>query len=148
MKTPPTRSPAQPHSDWLRGCGFQSRHDPVIHGIAPGILSQNIEKPAKNALSSFPPITETESSTLPGRQIFPLTEVEPPKSRSIPKQPAGVADDVLSELRTLRQLSAGVFCPETSRDCIPEVVLFGLITLLGMAWPILSMLGVMGHHHH
>ena len=157
MKTPPTRSPAQPHTDWLRGCGFQSRHDPVIHGIAPGILSQNIEKPAKNALSSFPPITETESSTspgqtesstLPGRQIFPLTEVEPPKSRSIPKQSAGVADDVLSELRTLRQLSAGVFCPETSRDCIPEVVLFGLITLLGMAWPILSMLGVMGHHHH
>jgi hypothetical protein len=147
MKTPPTRSPAQPHTEWLRDCGFQSRHDPIIHGIAPGILSQNIEKPAENAPSSFPPITETVSSTLPGRQIFPLAEVQPSKSRSIAKKPAGVPNDVLSELRTLRQLSAGVFCPETNRDCIPEVVLFGLITLLGMAWPILSMLGVMGRHH-
>src|SRR5438105_15449040 len=147
MKTPPTRSPAQPHADWLRDCGFQSRHDPVIHDIAPGILSQNIEKPAKSALSSFPPVTETESYTLPGRQIFPLTEVAPSNSRSVAKPPPAIDHDVLSELRTLRQLSAGVFCPETSRDCIPEVVLFGLITLLGMAWPILSMLGVMGHHH-
>ncbi|PYI89471.1 MAG: hypothetical protein DMF03_07505 [Verrucomicrobia bacterium] len=147
MKTPPTRSAAQPHPDWLRDCGFQSRHDPVTHGIAPGILSQNIEQPAKNALYSFPPVAETESNTLPGRQIFPLSEVARPKSPSIAKQPPGIAHDVLSELRTLRQLSAGAFCPETSRDCIPEVVLFGLITLLGMAWPILSMLGVMGHHH-
>jgi hypothetical protein len=146
MKTPPMRTPAQPHSDWLRDCGFQSRHDPVIHGVVPGILSQNIEKPAKNALSSFP-ITETQPNTLPGRQIFPLAEIEPPKSRSHAKQSPAVANNVLSELRTFRQLSAGVYCPETSRDCIPEVVLFGLITLLGMAWPILSMLGVMGHHH-
>jgi len=147
MKTPPTRSPAQPHSDWLRDCGFQSRHDPVIHGVAPGILSQNIEKPAKKALSSFQPITETQPSTLPGRQIFPLAEIEPSKSRSNAKQVPVVAENVLSELRTFRQLSAGVYCPETSRDCIPEVVLFGLITLLGMAWPILSMIRAMGHHH-
>src|SRR5205085_9205346 len=108
MKTPPTRSPAQPHADWLRDCGFQSRHDSVIHGVAPGILSQNIEKPAKNPLSSFPPVVETELSTLPGRQIFPLTEIEPPKSRSSAKQSPGIANDVLSELRTFRQLSAGV----------------------------------------
>src|SRR5438477_4474202 len=108
MKTPPTRSPAQPHADWLRDCGFQSRHDPVIHGVAPGILSQNIEKPAKKALSSFPPITETQPSTLPGRQIFPLAEIDPPKSRSSVKQSPGVAKDVSSELRTFRQLSAGV----------------------------------------
>src|SRR5437868_3327970 len=127
MKTTPTRSPAQPHTDWLHGCGFQSRHDPVIHGVAPGILSQNIEKPAKSALSSVPLITETGLSTLPGRQIFPLTEIQPPKLRPNAKQPAVAAHDVVSELRTLRQLSAGVFCPETSRDCIPEVVLFGLI---------------------
>jgi hypothetical protein len=147
MKTPLTRSPAQPHPDWLRDCGFQSRHDPVTHGIAPGILSQNIEQPAKSPLYSFPPVVERESNTLPGRQIFPLSEVERPKPRSIAKQPPEIAHDVLSELRTLRELSAGAFCPETSRDCIPEVVLFGLITLLGMAWPILSMLGVMGHHH-
>ncbi len=146
MKTQPMRTPAQPHSDWLRDCGFQSRHDPVIHGVAPGILSQNIEKPPKNALSSFP-ITETQPSTLPGRQIFPLTEIEPPKSRSNAKQSPAVANNVLSELRTLRQLSAGVYCPETSRDCIPEVVLFGLIALLGMAWPIISMIHAMGHHH-
>src|SRR5437588_4515691 len=147
MKTLPTHSPAQPHSDWLPECGFQSRHDPVIHGVAPSILSQNIEKPAKKALSSFPPIAETQPSTLPGRQIFPLAEIDPPKSRSSVKQSPGVAKDVSSELRTFRQLSAGVYCPETSRDCIPEVLLFGLITLLGMAWPILSMIHAMGHHH-
>ena len=41
MITPPTHSPAQPHSDWLRECGFQSRHDPVIHGVAPGIHVAN-----------------------------------------------------------------------------------------------------------
>ena len=148
MKTPPARSSAQPNTDWLRNCGFQSRHDPVIHGVAPGILSQNIEKPAKSTLASFPPITETGPSTLPGRQIFPLAEFNAqPQSRSEANQPAAVTKDVLSELHSLRQLSAGVFCPETNRDCIPEVVLFGLITLLGIAWPILSMLGVMGHHH-
>jgi hypothetical protein len=148
MKTPPTRSSAQPNADWLRNCGFQSRHDPVIHGVAPGILSQNIEKPAKNILSSFPPIVETETSKLPGRQIFPLAEFKAqPESRSKANQPPAVANDVLSEMHSLRQLSAGVFCPETNRDCIPELVLFGLIALLGMAWPILSMLGVMGHHH-
>ena len=146
MKTPPARSSAQPNTDWLRNCGFQSRHDPVIHGVAPGILSQNIEKPGKNALSSFPPISETGPSTLPGRQIFPLAEFDAvPESRPKANHPPAVAKDVLSELRTLRQLSAGVFCPETSRDCVPEVVLFGLIALLGMAWPILSMIHAMGH---
>ena len=147
MKTPPARSSAQPNTDWLRNCGFQSRHDPVIHGVAPGILSQNIEKPAKNILSSFPPIAETETSKLPGRQIFPLAEFKAqPEPRSKANQPPAVAKDLLSEVHSLRQLSAGVYCPETNRDCIPEVVIFGLITLLGMAWPILSMIHAMGHH--
>jgi len=145
MKTPPTRSAASPSTDWLHNCGFQPRHDPVIHGIAPGILSQNIEKPAKNALSGLPPVEEP--IRLPGRQIFPLTKIEAPtKSRSRANQPPTTANDVISELRTLRQLSSGVFCPETNRDCIPEVVLFGLIALLCMAWPILSMIRTMGHH--
>jgi hypothetical protein len=147
MKTPPSRSATPPHTDWLRDCGFQARHDPVIHTVAPGILSQNIEKPGKNALSTFPSVTETGLSTLPGRQIFPLAEFDAvPQSRSKASQPPIVTKDVLAELRTLRQLSAGVFCPETSRDCVPEVVLFGLIALLGMAWPILSMIHAMGHH--
>jgi hypothetical protein len=141
MKLPRTNSVAPPHDAWLQDCGFQSRHDPVTRVVTPGILSQNVEKPSKTPAANLMPVEDTS------RNIFPLREFEP-ASAPAPKaiQPPQMADHVVSELRTLRKLSAGVFCPETSRDCIPEVVIFGLIALLGMAWPILSMIHVMGRH--
>jgi hypothetical protein len=145
MKSPRTNSVTPPHDVWLQNCGFQSRHDPITRGVAPGILSQNIEKPSKNAAPNLMPVEDTTG--LLRRDIFPLREFKPattPASNAI--QPPRVADHVVSELRTLRKLSAGVYCPETSRDCIPEVVIFVLIALLGMAWPILSMIHVMGRH--
>jgi len=53
------------------------------------------------------------------------------------------SQEVLSELRTLRQLSAGVFSPETNRDSLPEIIIFSLIAALGVAWPIISMVATM-----
>jgi hypothetical protein len=145
MKSPRTNSITPPQDAWLQNCGFQSRHDPITRAVAPGILSQNIEKPSKNAAPNLMSIEDT--TALPSREIFPLREFEPATTPAPnAAQPPRIADHVVSELRTLRKLSAGVYCPETSRDCIPEVALFVLIALLGMAWPILSMIHVMGRH--
>lgn len=143
MKPTSTPSATPPPNDWLQNCGFQSRHDPVNRSVAPGILTQKIDKPASNPTPNFIPIESRSSFS----DVFPLMEYQPAAPSSPPKvEPTLVTDEVLSEIRTLRKLSSDVFCPETSRDCIPEVILFGLIALLGMAWPILSMLGVMHRH--
>ena len=56
-------------------------------------------------------------------------------------------NEVLSELRTLRQLSSKVFDPQSERDFLPELILFGLIGVLCVAWPIISMLTVMAGRH-
>ncbi|PYK76984.1 MAG: hypothetical protein DME38_15100 [Verrucomicrobia bacterium] len=56
-------------------------------------------------------------------------------------------NEVLSELRTLRQLSSKVFDPQSERDFLPELILFGLIGVLCAAWPIISMLTVMAGRH-
>ena len=56
-------------------------------------------------------------------------------------------NEVLSELRTLRQLSSKVLDPQSERDFLPELILFGLIGVLCVAWPIISMLTVMAGRH-
>ena len=71
--------------------------------------------------------------------------VEPP---SASKLPTARNNEVLSELRTLRQLSAGVFDPQTDHDFRSETILFGLIGVLCAAWPIISMFSTMAGHHH
>ena len=57
------------------------------------------------------------------------------------------SNEVLSELRTLRQLSSQVFDPPSERDFLPEMILFGLIGVLGAAWPIFSMFTAMAGRH-
>jgi len=56
-------------------------------------------------------------------------------------------NEVLSELRRLRQLSSEVFDPHTERDFLPEMILFGLIGILCAAWPIISMFTAMAGGH-
>ena len=83
---------------------------------------------------------------LAGRQIFPLAEVFPtPKRTPKPCTQSNVRDEVAAELRSFRQLSASVCCPESQRDSLPESILFSVIALLAGAWPILAMFGVMAH---
>jgi hypothetical protein len=69
------------------------------------------------------------------------------KPQGTSKLPTARNSEVLSELRTLRQLSAGVFNPQTSRDFLPESILFGLIGVLCAAWPIISMFSTMAARH-
>ena len=57
------------------------------------------------------------------------------------------SNQVLSELRTLRQLSSKVFDPQSERDFLPELILFGLIGVLCAAWPIISMFAAMAGRH-
>ena len=56
-------------------------------------------------------------------------------------------NQVLSELRTLRQLSSKVFDSQSERDFLPEMILFGLIGVLCAAWPIISMFTAMAGGH-
>ena len=136
------------HPDWLNDCSFQSRQDSP--GLMPGILSHHVKKPPSP--SSF----HRNSSSAAGvtdfgeRGLVPITNQEfgpvvEPQSTS--KLPTARNDEVLSELRTLRQLSAGVFDPQTTRDFLPESILFGLIGILCAAWPIISMFSTMAGRH-
>ena len=116
----------------------------------PGILSHNVKKPANpNSLQrNFSP---TGGATDLGEHgLVPITSqglgpVGQPLSPS--KLPATQNHEVLSELRTLRQLSAGVFDPQASHDFLPETIVFGLIGILCAAWPIMSMLSTMAGRH-
>jgi hypothetical protein len=56
-------------------------------------------------------------------------------------------NEILSELRTLRQLSSKVFDPQSERDFLPEMILFGLIGVLCAAWPIITMFTAMAGRH-
>src|SRR5437868_10569418 len=103
MKSPVTPPPTRkPQDDWLQNCGFQSRQD--ARNVASGILSQTVEKPHVQ-----PVITPLNDTTVaPGMEIFPLVQAPAP-----PQKSAGTLDKkVTSELRTFRQLSSGVYCPE------------------------------------
>ena len=148
MKTPPAAPVAPSHPDWLNDCSFQSRQDSP--GLIPGILSHHVKKPAnptsfQRNFSSVGGVTD-----LGEHGLVPITNqelgaaVEP---RGTSKLPTARNSEVLSELRTLRQLSAGVFDPQTSRDFLPESILFGLIGVLCAAWPIISMFSTMAARH-
>jgi hypothetical protein len=148
MKTPPAAPIAPSHPDWLNDCSFQSRQDSP--GLMPGILSHNVKKPAtptslNRDISSSGGVTD-----LSERGLVPMTNQElgpVVQSQSTSKLPTARNNEVLSELRTLRQLSAGVFDPQTHRDFLPESILFGLIGVLCAAWPIISMLSTMAARH-
>jgi len=148
MKTPPVAPVAPSHPDWLNDCSFQSRQDSP--GLMPGILSHHVKKPAnptsfQSNFSSASGVTD-----LSAHGLVPITNqelgpaVEP---HSTSQLPTARNSEVLSELRTLRQLSAGVFDPQTTRDFLPESILFGLIGVLCAAWPIISMFSTMAARH-
>lgn len=155
MKAPLNRSTQATHDDWLHNCGFQSRQDVVERSVAPGILPQKIQKAV---VSPMPQFTKPEVP-LADRNIFPLIDgafepMTPGATRVLEKAAAASpvteksarSEAISSELRTFRQLSSSIYCPETNRDAWPEYVLFSLIALLAVAWPILAMLGVMARH--
>jgi hypothetical protein len=148
MKTPPVTPVAPSHPDWLNDCSFQSRQDSL--GLMPGILGHHVKKPAQSA-SFHRKLSPASSVTELGEHgLVPITNqdfrpvVEP---QSTSKLAAARNAAVLSELRTLRQLSAGVFDPQTDHDFRSETILFGLIGVLCAAWPIISMLSTMAGRH-
>jgi hypothetical protein len=148
MKTPPASPVAPSHPDWLNDCSFQSRQDSP--GLIPGILSHHVKKSA-NPTSLNRNVSSAGGVTdLGERGLVPITNqkfapVVKPQGTS--ELPTARNSEVLSELRTLRQLSAGVFDPQTSRDFLPESILFGLIGVLCAAWPIISMFSTMAARH-
>jgi hypothetical protein len=135
MKTPPGAPVTPSHPDWLNDCSFQSRQDSP--GLMPGILSHNVKKPA-NPTSFQRNFSPTSGATELGPVGQPLSPSKVPTAQN---------HKVLSELRTLRQLSAGVFDPQTSHDFLPESIVFGLIGILCAAWPIMSMFSIMDGRH-
>jgi hypothetical protein len=148
MKTPPVTPVAPSHPDWLNDCSFQSRQDSP--GLIPGILSHHVKKPATPTSFHRNSPSTGGVTDLGERGLVPMTnqELRPVvKPQSTSKLPTARNGEVLSELRTLRQLSAGVFDPQTSRDFLPESILFGLIGVLCAAWPIISMFSTMAARH-
>jgi hypothetical protein len=133
MKTLTSRvTPA--HQDWLDNCAFISRHDTLARSAAATILTQEYE-------NVVPP-----AQAPPERVIIPLIDrALEPIAKSLPpaKKIRQLPDPLLAELHSFRQLSSGFLCPETSLDTLPEYILFSLIAVLAVAWPILAMLGVM-----
>jgi hypothetical protein len=148
MKTPPVTPVAPSHPDWLNDCSFQSRQDSL--GLTPGILGHHVKKPAPStgfhrnfsAASGVTELAEHGLVPITNQEFGPVVE---PQSTS--KLATARNAEVLSELRTLRQLSAGVFDPQTKHDFFSETILFGLIGVLCAAWPIISMLSTMAARH-
>ena len=147
MKTPPATPPTS-LPDWLNDCSFQSRQESL--GLMPGILGHHVKKSATPAsfdrnLASGSGVTALGEHGLVSVTNQALSHVlESPSPKTSPKSPH---DEVLSELRTLRQLSSKVFDPHSERDFLPELILFGVIGVLCAAWPIVSMLTVMAGRH-
>jgi hypothetical protein len=143
MKTSPT-SPPKPLPDWLNDCSFQSRQDSL--GLTPGILAHHVKKSAPpdsfhRDLASGNGVTalgEHGLVSIVNQNLGQVLESSTPQTSSKSSN-----NEVLSELRTLRQLSSEVFDPHSERDFLPEMILFGLIGVLCAAWPIISMLTVM-----
>lgn len=144
MKTPPVTPATPSHPDWLNDCSFQSRQESP--GLMPGILSHHVKKSASPAgfHRNFSPANGL--TDLGGHGLVPITNQEfgsmvEPQSTS--QLATARNNEILSELRTLRQLSAGVFDPQTSHEFLTESILFGLIGVLCAAWPIISMFSTM-----
>ena len=146
MKTPPADPVVPSHPDWLNDCSFQSRQDSP--GLTPGILSHHVKKPANPNNRNFSPtsgVTDLGEHGLVSIANQKLGAAGQPLTPS--KLSTAQNHEVLSELRTLRQLSAGVFDPQASHDFLPETIIFGLIGILCAAWPIMSMFSIMAGRH-
>ena len=148
MKTPPATPPPTSLPDWLNDCSFQSRQDSL--SLTPGILAHHVKKSATpesfhRDLASGTGVTalgEHGLVTMTHQNFGPVLE----SSATKPSLKSS-NNEVLSELRTLRQLSSQVFDPHSERDFLPEMILFGIIGVLCAAWPIISMLTVMAGRH-
>jgi len=148
MKTPPTTPPRTSLPDWLNDCSFQSRQDSL--GLTPGILAHHVKKslPPESSHGDFASGTgvtalgEHGLVSITNQNSGPVLESSTTKTSLKPSN-----NEVLSELRTLRQLSSQVFDPPSQRDFLPEMILFGLIGVLCAAWPIFSMFAAMAGRH-
>ncbi len=148
MKTPPTTPPRTSLPDWLNDCSFHSRQDSL--GLTPGILAHHVKKslPPESSHGDFASGTgvtalgEHGLVSTPNQNSGPVLESSTTKTSLKPSN-----NEVLSELRTLRQLSSQVFDPPSQRDFLPEMILFGLIGILCAAWPIFSMFTAMAGRH-
>jgi hypothetical protein len=148
MKTPPTTPPPTPLPDWLNDCSFQSRQDSL--GLTPGILGHHVKKSAppesfQRDFASGTGVTalgERGLVSITNKNFGPVLESSTTKTSLKSSQ-----NEVLSELRTLRQLSSEVFDPHSERDFLPEMILFGLIGVLCAAWPIITMFTAMAGRH-
>ena len=148
MKTPPTTPPRTSLPDWLNDCSFHSRQDSL--GLTPGILAHHVKKsaspePSHRDFASGIGVTalgEHGLVSITNQNSGPVLESSTTKTSLKPSN-----NKVLSELRTLRQLSSQVFDPPSQRDFLPEMILFGLIGVLGAAWPIFSMFTAMAGRH-
>jgi hypothetical protein len=148
MKTPPTTPPRTSLPDWLNDCSFQSRQDSL--GLTPGILAHHVKKSlapesSHGDFASGTGVTalgEHGLVSITNQHSGPVLESSTTKTSLKPSN-----NEILSELRTLRQLSSQVFDPPSERDFLPEMILFGLIGVLCAAWPIFSMLTAMAGRH-
>lgn len=148
MKTPPTTPPRTSLPDWLNDCSFHSRQDSL--GLTPGILAHHVKKslPPESSHGDFASGTgvtalgEHGLVSITNQNSGPVLESSTTKTSLKPSN-----NEILSELRTLRQLSSQVFDPPSERDFLPEMILFGLIGVLCAAWPIFSMLTAMAGRH-
>jgi hypothetical protein len=148
MKTPPTTPPPTPLPDWLNDCSFQSRQESL--GLTPGILAHHVKKSAapdspQRDFASGAGVTalgEHGLVSVTNQNFVPVLQSSTTKTSLKSSN-----NEVLSELRTLRQLSSEVFDPHSERDFLPEMILFGLIGVLCAAWPIISMLMAMAGRH-
>ena len=145
MKTPPTTPPRTSLPDWLNDCSFHSRQDSL--GLTPGILAHHVKKSASPEPSHRDFASGTGVTALGEHGLVSITNQNSgPVLESKPSlKPSN--NEVLSELRTLRQLSSQVFDPPSQRDFLPEMILFGLIGVLCAAWPIFSMFTAMAGRH-
>ena len=147
MKTPPATPPPTSLPDWLNDCSFQSRQDSL--SLTPGILAHHVKKSATPESFHGDFASGTGVTALGEHGLVSITNQNfgPVLESSATNTSSKPSNEVLSELRTLRQLSSKVFDPHSERDFLPELILFGLIGVLCAAWPIISMFTAMAGRH-
>src|SRR6476659_2903721 len=117
MKTPPTTPPRTSLPDWLNDCSFQSRQDSL--GLTPGILAHHVKKSAPPEPSHRDVGSGTGVTALGEHGLVSITNQNfgPVIGSSTTNTSLKSSNtQVLSELRTLRQLSSQVFDPQSERD--------------------------------